>query len=102
MAQSDRSSRGAADELNPGQPGNRTTEPRGPGSKNPTDNRLDMSPLSPNALDQTDESQKAADITHAGEGMTREPQKGTDCAGESPQSPAPCAPDGRSADRYAG
>jgi hypothetical protein len=32
----------------------------------PVDQGLEKSPLSPNELDQTDESQKAADITRAG------------------------------------
>ena len=102
MTQSDRSSPEIAGEPNPEQLGNLTTEPRGQGPKSPADSRLDNSPLSPNELDQTDESQKAADITRAGEGMVREVQKSADCPGEFPQSPAPCAPDGKSADRYAG
>ena len=82
--------------------GAQTTERRSPGSINPTDRRLAESPLSPNELDRTDESKKAADMTRAGERELNEAQPGPDCPGETPQSPAPCAPDGRSADRYAG
>ena len=82
--------------------GKQTTEPRAQQAMNPADRRLDESPLTPNELDQTDESEKAADITRAGERTAREAQKGQDCPGESPQAPAPCAPDGKSADRYAG
>ena len=65
----------------------------------PVDRRLAESGLSPNELDQTDESQKAADITRAGEEQSRADR---DCPGEAPQSSSPCAPDGKSADRYAG
>ena len=68
----------------------------------PVDRRMAESDLTPNELDQTDESQKASDITHSGEGIVRDAQLGPDCPGETPQSSTPCAPDGKSADRYAG
>ena len=82
--------------------GAKATEPRSADAESPADHRLNESPLSPNELDQTDESEKAADITRAGEEQTRKAEPGPDCPGEAAQSPAPCAPDGRSADRYAG
>lgn len=53
----------------------------------------------PNSLDQTDESQKAADITRKGEELakrTSERQKGQ------AEMPEPKAPDGKSQERYAG
>ena len=66
------------------------------------DRRLKESDLSPNELDQTDESQKAGDITRAGEGLVPGAGLGPDCDGETPQAETPCAPDGRSDERYAG
>ena len=56
----------------------------------------------PNQLDRTDESMKAADITRAGEATARTKSSDPDCTGETPQSIAPCAPDGRNAERYSG
>ena len=102
MTRSDHSHRQPPDEPNVESAGKQATEPRAEHSMNPADRRLDESPLSPNELDQTDESEKAADITRAGKRTVRETQKGQDCPGESPQASAPCAPDGKSADRYAG
>lgn len=57
-----------------------------------------------NELDQTDESLKAEDITRAGNtGQAGGPKAKKDCPGETPQKiDSPCAPDGKSADRYAG
>ena len=56
----------------------------------------------PNQLDRTDESLKAADITRAGEELAETKSSDPDCIGETPQSVAPCAPDGRNAERYSG
>ena len=57
-------------------PDPKTAAPPGttaPGSAAPgsVDDRLRRSPLSPNELDATDESQKAADVTRAGQQRTR-------------------------------
>ena len=58
--------------------------------------------LTPNELDQSDEALKAADMTYAGEAAAGARAGAPECAGETPQSVEPCAPDGRSAERYAG
>ena len=79
-----------------------TTERPSPSHMSPVDRQLDESPLTPNELDQTDEARKAADITRAGSRTTRGVPPAAGSPGESPQSPASCAPDGKSADRYAG
>lgn len=58
--------------------------------------------LTPNQIDCTDESLKAADIARAGEELAPTKSSDPDCPGETPQSIAPCAPDGRNAERYSG
>lgn len=56
-----------------------------------------------NELDRTDESLKAEDITRAGNANPKVKKAQKDCQGETPQRmDSPCAPDGKSADRYAG
>ena len=70
--------------------------------KRPASNEANDRKLTPNELDQSDEALKAADITRASEEAARAEAVDAECAGETPQSPDPCAPDGRSADRYAG
>jgi hypothetical protein len=56
----------------------------------------------PGQPDQAHEARNEADVTPAGEVPGQRKDADPDCPGESPMGSPPCAPDGRSADRYAG
>jgi hypothetical protein len=59
-------------------------------------------PHNPDQLDPSSNAGGAAGLRRPDERMEEEREAGQECAGETPQSTSPCAPDGRSADRYAG